>query len=117
MAQINNLTGAQKSAAKRPVKNQTLLKKHLLEKIMYTTVSGIYENGKIILQESVLTEKSMRVLAVFVEENIQDLPNQSTIKQAPEDAIKQHFSERWQGQFKLNCKMDDARLDYLKQRY
>ena len=27
------------------------------------------------------------------------------------------FSERWQGQFKLNDKPDDARLDYLKQRY
>ncbi|WP_411726888.1 hypothetical protein [Methyloglobulus sp.] len=27
------------------------------------------------------------------------------------------FSERWQGQFKLNDKADDARMDYLKQRY
>ena len=84
---------------------------------MYTTISGIYENGKVILQESAPTEKSMRVLVVFVEENIQASPNQTTIKQAPEDELKQHFSERWQGQFKLNDKTDDARLDYLKQRY
>jgi hypothetical protein len=27
------------------------------------------------------------------------------------------FSERWQGQFKFSDKTDDARLDYLKQRY
>ena len=84
---------------------------------MYTTISGIYENGKVILQESAPTEKSMRVLVVFVEENDQALPNQATTKKAPEDKVKQHFSERWQGQFKLNDKTDDVRLDYLKQRY
>ena len=27
------------------------------------------------------------------------------------------FSERWQGQFKLDDKASDARLEYLKQRY
>ena len=84
---------------------------------MYTTISGIYENGKVILQESAPTEKSMRVLVVFVEENNQALPNQTTAKQTPQDEVKRHFSERWQGQFKLNDKTDDARLDYLKQRY
>ena len=84
---------------------------------MYTTISGIYENGKVILQESAPTEKSMKVLVVFVEENNQALPNQTTIEQALEQKLKQHFSERWQGQFKLNDKTDDARLDYLKQRY
>jgi len=50
---------------------------------MYTTISGIYENGKVILQESAPTEKSMRVLVVFVEENDQALPSLTTVKQAP----------------------------------
>ncbi len=59
----------------------------------------------------------MRVLVVFLEENNQALPNQISVKQAPEHEVKQHFSERWQGQFKLTDKTDDARLDYLKQRY
>jgi hypothetical protein len=59
----------------------------------------------------------MRVLVVFVEENNQELTSQTTIEQALEPKLKQHFSERWQGQFKLNDKTDDARLDYLKQRY
>ena len=27
------------------------------------------------------------------------------------------FSQRWQGQFKINDSTNDARLDYLKQRY
>ncbi len=46
---------------------------------MYTTISGIYENGKIILQENAPTEKSMKVLVTFVEET--DMPpNQTTIK-------------------------------------
>ncbi len=84
---------------------------------MYATISGIYENGKVILQEAAPTEKSMRVLVVFVEENNQALPNQTTVKQAAENALKKHFSERWQGQFKLNDKTDDPRLNYLKQRY
>ena len=84
---------------------------------MYTTISGIYENGRVILQESAPTEKSMKVLVVFVEENNPALPNQTTLKQAVEPELKRHFSERWQGQFKLNDKTDDARLDYLKQYY
>ena len=84
---------------------------------MYTTINGIYENGQVILKEPAPTEKSMRVLVVFVEENNQALPNQTTVKQAVENELKKHFSERWQGQFKLNDKTDDARLDYLKQRY
>ena len=84
---------------------------------MYTTINGIYEKGQVILKEPAPTEKSMRVLVVFVEENNQALPNQISVKQAPEHEVKQHFSERWQGQFKLNDKTDDARLEYLKQHY
>jgi hypothetical protein len=84
---------------------------------MYTTISGIYENGRVILQESAPTEKSMKVLVVFVEENKPALTDQTNIKQAVESEVKRHFSERWQGQFKLNEKIDDVRLDYLKQRY
>lgn len=85
---------------------------------MYTAINGIYEKGQVILKEPAPTEKSMRVLVVFVEENNQVLPNQTAVKQAAtEDELKQHFSERWQGQFKLTDKTDDARLDYLKQRY
>ena len=80
---------------------------------MYTTISGIYENGRLILQESAPTEKSMKVLVVFVEENLQT----PVVKSGTEDAAKPSFSERWQGQFKLAEKTDDARLDYLKQRY
>lgn len=46
---------------------------------MYTTISGIYENGQVILQEKAPTEKSMKVLVTFVEET--DMPpNQTTIK-------------------------------------
>ncbi len=84
---------------------------------MYTTINGIYEKGQVFLQEPAPTEKIMRVLAVFVEENNQPLPSPATAKQASELEVKQHFSERWQGQFKLNDKTDDARLDYLKQHY
>jgi len=84
---------------------------------MYTTINGIYEKGQVILKEPAPTEKSMRVLVVFVEENNQVLTGQTTIEQALEPTLKQHFSERWQGQFKLSDKKDDARLDYLKQRY
>jgi len=84
---------------------------------MYTTINGIYEKGQVFLQEPAPTEKSMRVLVVFVEENNQELTSQTTIEQALEPKLKQHFSKRWQGQFKLNDKTDDARLEYLKQRY
>jgi hypothetical protein len=52
-----------------------------------------------------------------IEENNQALPSPAMVKQASEHEVKQHFSERWQSQFKLNDKTDDARLDYLKQRY
>jgi len=84
---------------------------------MYTAINGIYEKGQVVLQEPAPTEKSMRVLVVFVEENKEAPLNQNRVKQAAEDELKQHFSERWQGKFKLNDKTDDARLDYLKQRY
>ena len=84
---------------------------------MYTAIKGIYENGQIILQEKPPTEKNSRVLVVFVEENTQALPNQAKVNQTVEGDVKPHFSERWQGQFKLTDITVDARLDYLKQRY
>lgn len=84
---------------------------------MYTTISGIYEKGQVFLQEPAPTEKSMRVLVVFVEENHQALLSQTKVKQAAEPNTNNSFSERWQGQFKLNDKTDDVRLDYLKKRY
>jgi hypothetical protein len=37
--------------------------------------------------------------------------------QAPRKPSTLSFSERCQGQFKLSNTTDDARLDYLKQRY
>jgi hypothetical protein len=37
--------------------------------------------------------------------------------QIPNKPSTLSFSERWQGQFQLNDKIDDARLDYLTQRY
>ena len=84
---------------------------------MYTTISGIYENGRVILQESAPTEKSMKVFVVFVEENDQTFSSQTRKNKAVENELKKHFSQRWQGQFKLNDKTDDPRLDYLKHRY
>ncbi len=84
---------------------------------MYTTISGIYENGRVILQESAPTEKSMKVLVVFVEENTAVLPEQSGVQQGADVSKNHSFSERWKGQFKLAEKTDDARLDYLQQRY
>jgi hypothetical protein len=44
----------------------------------------------------------MRVLVIFVEENNQALPSQATVKKATEDHTNNSFSERRQGQFKLN---------------
>ena len=73
---------------------------------MYATINGIYEKGQVFLQEPAPTEKSMRVLVVFVEENNQTLPNPIPVMQAQEHEVKQHFSERWQDQFKLNDKTD-----------
>jgi hypothetical protein len=73
---------------------------------MYATINAIYEKGQVFLQEPAPTEKSMRVLVVFVEENNQALPNPISVTQAHEHEVKQHFSERWQGQFKLNDKTD-----------
>ncbi|PPD47709.1 MAG: hypothetical protein CTY16_06835 [Methylobacter sp.] len=84
---------------------------------MYTTISGIYENGRVILQKSAPTKKSMKVLVVFVEENTEALPEQSWVQQSAEASRNHSFSERWQGQFKLADKTDDARLDYLQRRY
>ena len=71
---------------------------------MYTTINGIYERGQVILKEPAPTEKSMRVLVVFEEENNQVLTGQTTIEQALEPNTNNSFSERWQGQFKLNDK-------------
>ena len=58
---------------------------------MYTAINGIYEKGQVILQEPAPTEKSMRVLVVFVEENNQVLTSQTTVEQAPEPKIKTTF--------------------------
>jgi len=57
----------------------------------------------------------------YVERVVIIQPHQETKeqghKQTAENDINHLFSERWQGQFKLNDKVDDARLDYLKQHY
>lgn len=76
---------------------------------MYATISGIYENGQIILQESAPTQNRMNVLVVFVDET-----EQLTEKKRE---LSLSFSKRWQGQFKLDDNQEDARLNYLKQRY
>jgi len=44
---------------------------------MYTTINGIYDNGKITLEEMPPTTKRMKVLITFVEEN-DNLPNKIT---------------------------------------
>lgn len=46
---------------------------------MYTTINGIYDKGQIILSETPPTEKRMKVLITFVEEN-NNLPNETTLK-------------------------------------
>jgi hypothetical protein len=46
---------------------------------MYTTINGIYDKGQIILSEKPPTEKRMKVLITFVEEN-NNLPNETTLK-------------------------------------
>ena len=45
---------------------------------MYTTINGIYDNGKIILEEMPPTEKRMKVLITFVGEDDNNLPNKTT---------------------------------------
>ncbi|MEE7627558.1 hypothetical protein V3O24_15415 [Methylobacter sp. Wu8] len=90
---------------------------------MYTTINGIYDNGHIILEEAPPTKKRMKVLITFVEDSSNKTSNEANIeaqKPAEQDklkVLKQGFSERWQGQFKLNDKTGDERFDYLKQRY
>lgn len=76
---------------------------------MYAAISGIYENGQVILQEPAPTSNRMKVLIVFVEELNQSSEN----KAVP----TQNFSKRWQGQFEIKGTVEDAKLDYLKQRY
>lgn len=46
---------------------------------MYTTISGSYENGRVILHELPPSEKTMKVLITFVEEQEVHRPNQTTI--------------------------------------
>jgi hypothetical protein len=90
---------------------------------MYTTINGVYDNGHIILEEAPPTKKRMKVLITFVEESSNKISNKASIEaQQPAEqdnlkVLKQGFSERWQGQFKLNDKTGDERFDYLKQRY
>ena len=76
---------------------------------MYTAISGIYENGQVILQESAPTKNRMKVLVVFVDDENQIIENKTVSTPS--------FSKRWQGQFKTCNTMDDAKLDYLKHRY
>ncbi len=47
---------------------------------MYTTISGSYENGRVILHELPPSEKTMKVLITFFEDE-QEIshPNQTTI--------------------------------------
>ncbi|MGZ8152555.1 MAG: hypothetical protein ACXW0Q_07060 [Methylovulum sp.] len=45
---------------------------------MYTTISGIYDNGKVTLEELPPTEKRMKVLVTFVEET-EPMPNKITV--------------------------------------
>lgn len=47
---------------------------------MYTTINGIYDKGQIILSETPPTDKRMKVLITFVEENNNNLPNETTLK-------------------------------------
>ena len=46
---------------------------------MYTTINGIYDKGQIILSETPPTDKRMKVLITFVEDNV-NLPNETTLK-------------------------------------
>ncbi len=74
---------------------------------MYLTINGIYENGQVILQETALTQNKMRVLVVFIENKTQ-----------PSEKLETNaFLKHWKGQFEFNQNIDDARLDYLAQRY
>jgi len=74
---------------------------------MYLTINGIYENGQVILQETAPTQNKMRVLVVFIENEAQ-----------PSEKLETNaFSKHWKGQFEPNQNIDDARLDYLAQRY
>ena len=61
---------------------------------MSTAINGIYEKGQVILKEPAPTEKSMKVLIVFVEENKEGPFDQNRVQQAAEEELKQHFSER-----------------------
>ena len=49
---------------------------------MYTTISGSYENGRVVLHEIPPFEKTMKVLITFVDESV-EIPNATTI-----DAMK-----------------------------
>ena len=83
---------------------------------MYKTISGIYENGQVILQESAPTSNRMKVLITFVEDTLLS-SNEPASKEPKQNELS--FSQHWQGQFDLNDKEEqsDTRLDYLKQHY
>ncbi len=46
---------------------------------MYTTINGIYDKGKVTLEELPPSEKRMKVLVTFVDEEIEPLPNGITL--------------------------------------
>lgn len=46
---------------------------------MYTTINGIYDNGKVTLEELPPSEKRMKVLVTFVDEEVMPSPNGITL--------------------------------------
>ncbi len=46
---------------------------------MYTIINGIYDNGKVTLEELPPSEKRMKVLVTFVDEEIEPSPNGITL--------------------------------------
>jgi hypothetical protein len=46
---------------------------------MYTTINGIYDNGKVTLEELPPSEKRMKVLVTFVDEEVTPTLNSITL--------------------------------------
>lgn len=46
---------------------------------MYTTINGIYDKGKVTLEELPPSEKRMKVLVTFVDEESEPSPNSITL--------------------------------------
>jgi hypothetical protein len=59
---------------------------------MYTTITGIYDNGHIILEEVPPTKKRMKVLVTFVEDSSNKISNKADIKaQRPAEQDKSNI--------------------------